>query len=119
MMRMHVKQLAFAVALGTAMAAGAQTPSYPAAAPATDKPTMAAPAKGDSDATKACANLPAAEKEACLAKANKSGSAAMKSPDTTTPSASPPAATAPAKSDSAPMKSDSAPAKSDTTTPPK
>ena len=119
MMRMHFKQLAFVVALGTAMAAGAQSPSYPAAAPATDKPTMTAPAKGDSDATKACANLPAAEKEACLAKANKSGSAAMKSPDTTTPSASPSTTSAPAKSDSAPVKSDSATTKSDTTAPPK
>src|SRR4030095_14226179 len=103
MMRMHMKQLAFVVALGTAMAAGAQSPSYPAAAPATDKPAMAAPAKGDSDATKACANLPPAKN----------------TPHTTTPSPSPSTTTAPAKSDSAPMKSDSAPAKSDTTTPPK
>ena len=58
MMRMHAKQLAFVVALGTAMAAGAQSPSYPAAAPAADKPATTAPAKGDNDATKAMREPP-------------------------------------------------------------
>ena len=104
MMLMHAKQLAFVVGLGTTMAAGAQSPSYPAAAPAADKPATTAPAQGDNDATKACAKLPAAEKEACLAKANKSGSAAMKSPDSSATTS------APSKPDSA------APANSDTTT---
>jgi hypothetical protein len=129
MMRMHVKQLAFAVALGTAMAAGAQSPNYPAAAPAANKPATAAdrvPANRDDDATKACANVPAPEKEACMAKAqaSKSGGTASKSSDSSTSSgatssSSTSSTIAPSKSDSAPSKSDTAATKSDTTAPAK
>jgi hypothetical protein len=115
MMRMHLQEIAFAVALGTAMTAAAQSPGYPSAAPSTDRPAVAAQ-KGDSDAEKACANVAASEKANCLAKANKSGSADMKSSDTTTPSASAPSNTVP-KSENASPRAETATMKSGSTVP--
>ena len=110
MVRMHLKELAFAMALGTAMVAGAQSPTYPSAAPSANQPAMAtekAPAAKDSDAARACANVAAADKEACLAKENakKSAGAASKSGDsatspTSTPSKSDSMSSTPSKSDS-------------------
>lgn len=109
MMRMPFKHLAVAVALGTAMAAGAQTSSYPAATPSANQPATAAE-KAPASKENPCANVAAAEKEACMAKENakKSGSAAAAKPsDSATPSASAPSASPPSKSESAAPKSDS------------
>ena len=125
MVRMHLKELAFAMALGTAMVAGAQTPSYPSAAPSANQPAMAtekAPAAKDSDAARACANVAAADKEACLVKENaksaaKSGSGATSS---TTPPKSDSMSTTPPKSDTmgtTPSKKDSTSSGSTGTTP--
>lgn len=62
MMRMNLKQVAFAVAFGTAIAAGAQNPgSTSGARPADPAATTTQTRPND-----ACANVAAADKQACM-----------------------------------------------------
>jgi hypothetical protein len=102
------KQALIAAALGTAVTAGAQYTSPPASSPgatpdpspmtkpatgaATSSPQDRMPANRDQEAMKACANTPASEREACIAR-EKARNNGTKSPmssgsSTTTPGTS-------------------------------
>ncbi len=92
------KQALIAAALGTAVTAGAQYTSPPASSPgatpdpspmtkpatgaATSSPQDRMPANRDQEATKACANTPASEREACIAREK------ARNPDTKSPMSS-------------------------------
>jgi len=80
-MTLHLKQVAFAMALGTAIVATAQTSGTGSSTttPSVGSPTITntspsntsrVPANKADDATAICANVPASQKEACMAREN-------------------------------------------------